>query len=256
MFEDGRPQPIAVFSRGDAPAHARRDRRSQPEHAHEDARGADRGGGARAIEPSRRRDVRGDVQRSRGARAPRRPAVHEQREGSSRPRWPRSAPRAETALYDGVAEGLQHLRLGHSGQARAGHRERRRRQRQSRDLRPDPGARAAIRRRHLRHRPPGHVRWPRKTKTRGCSSGSATTRAASPTFRGRPTRCSRCRPRSAATSGNSTRSASRPANGLADARSERSEVTVTAPGQGRLHVRTRSGYLAGGAKGGNDEDTP
>ena len=29
-------------------------------------------------------------------------------------------------------------------------------------------------------------------------------------------------------------------------------VTVTAPGRGRLHVRTRSGYLAGGDKGGHD----
>lgn len=33
-------------------------------------------------------------------------------------------------------------------------------------------------------------------------------------------------------------------------------VAVTADGHGRLHVRTRSGYLAGGAKGGHDEDTP
>ena len=34
-------------------------------------------------------------------------------------------------------------------------------------------------------------------------------------------------------------------------------VTVTAEGQGRLHVRTRSGYLAGGDKGGrNDKERP
>ena len=34
-------------------------------------------------------------------------------------------------------------------------------------------------------------------------------------------------------------------------------VTVTAPGRGRLHVRTRSGYLAGGDKGGHDDkETP
>ena len=114
VFEDGRPQPIAVFSRGDAPLTLGvAVDRSQSMRSKTPALLAAVGALARSIRPGDEMFAVTFNDRAELALPGDQPFTNDAKQLEAA----LSAVRAEgeTALYDGVAEGLRHLRLGQSG---------------------------------------------------------------------------------------------------------------------------------------------